>query len=477
MPYIYDEILPVVALFIKCLSQGWIFNTPEWKQALTNHQSTIRLLVLEIMEKKYPETFQKSESGTTDNSHASITEEIIRNPKYGSLISQSAILDFEMQKGFMLFYNLAIKNQPSSQVKDIVSLLAGYALSVLSNESVLMLDDMTEKSVLLKIHEQPQSLMDSIKGESVIVPDLMTGSPINVKACMKLCKIILSFNGRSDKSVEITESQLFELAKMDPKNPYIPYFSSIVFEKKAKLLMRDMEKNARKVEESCKKALEQVEKVEDLLIKSQLNSKYSSIFLTPLRFSSIYSVLIDVYLRSNETLPLVQTCSDKMVIKMDQLEKMFETKPPRLTTGAITNMLFLRTRAYFYTRKHQACCETFEKLFELRYLSESIPIVTSASFYLAGMVMQKKAEDALPKLDQLLKDIPSSLDIKLLQLNAKDFAMENKFIDEKVFQEMIQNYKNLLDEVEKQKPTNAKQLQSKISLRLQVLENRATQKR
>jgi len=102
---------------------------------------------------------------------------------------------------------------------------------------------------------------------------------------MKLCNIILNFNGRSDKSLEITEAQLFELAKMDPKNPYIPYFTSIVFEKKAKLLMKHMEKNSKKVEEPCKKALAQVEKVEDLLAKSQLNSKYSSIFLTPLPFT------------------------------------------------------------------------------------------------------------------------------------------------------------------------------------------------
>jgi len=55
--------------------------------------------------------------GASDASHSSIVEELIRNPKNGLLISQSAILDFELQKGFMLFYNLAIKNQPNTQVK------------------------------------------------------------------------------------------------------------------------------------------------------------------------------------------------------------------------------------------------------------------------------------------------------------------------------------------------------------------------
>ena len=510
--YVLDELLPLLEKVIKSMVQAWHFDTSEWREQLKEKHFEISHTLAEMIKKKHPSLFNVDDNSTStdiernttefkvnfsgefethstsiDSSHFlvvvmidKVVNSIIMNMKpWSDYISHSILVQFDIQKHLLLFFGEAIKEKNETNIPLNISVFAGYCYSVLFNEHVMMSDDMSEKTMLLRMWKHVQQKYDDMlkqqqstitttkplihhRRDTSTVLDVSTDIPIHVKSCMNLCRIIFNFNPRNEQSYTITESQLTELLKTDPHNPYILYFHCLVLEKKAKfLMMQDFDKNVYQVENALQSELSLIEKLENILKEHSppqtrkdqlpyLTSGFTPFLPTPLRKAHIYSMQIDLFSRSQLT-PKIQSSVNQLLMELGKLEKLLFPKNPLLLTNNMLNQfLFLKARAYFYARNATSCCETFETLFSLRYLFEEHEpnVVKAASFYVAGMHMLKRLQEATPKLEQLLKEDPSNLELQFLRLSIRELSLQNTYISRNDFTSLIHDYQELLKQVQ-----------------------------
>ncbi|KAG2373335.1 hypothetical protein C9374_012201 [Naegleria lovaniensis] len=488
VPYVYNDLLPLLEKVIQSIAQAWHFDTPEWRLNLQEKQSETSQMLVDIIKKNHPSIFSSiDQSVATDTTETStmhsndsgigmvMTDEVVKNimnsTPWSNYISHSILAQFDIQKHLLLFFGEAIKEKNDSAVTLNMSIIVGYCYSILFNEPLMMSEAMTEKTILLKmwqtVHEKFESLLK--QQSTPIILDWSTDLPINVKSCMNLCRIIFNFNARNESSYAMVESQLNELLKTDPNNPYILYFHCLVLEKKAKfLMMKDFDTNVYKIEQALQSAFSLVEKLENILKEQTppqtrkdqlpyLTSGFTPFLPTPLRKAQLYSMQIDLFSRS-QLAAKIQSAVKSMLLELGKLEKLlFPRNPLLLTNHMLNQVLFLKSRAYFYARNAEACCEAFETLFTLRFLFEEHEpnVVKAASFYVAGMHMLKRLPEAAPKLEQLAKEDPSNAELKFLQLTIRDFSLQNSYVSKNDFTSLIREYQELLHQVQ-EKTKNVK---------------------
>ncbi|EFC41909.1 predicted protein [Naegleria gruberi] len=473
-----DEMLNFSLVFVQSLLQGWAFKTKEWSEWIEKlKEIEVSKLLNEIIQKINPERFGMPEK-STEIQQMDLKKAVhsILTSDYSDLIAKSSIIDLEIQKAFLLFFTNVVNENVHPNITLSKELFSGYCYTIMLNEPLMTTDNNTEKTVLLKMLNNAQALFQKAHLNNNVFDDIGTGIPLNLKSCMNLCQIILNSDGKNEKTIEITKSQLFELQKTDPNNPYITYFNIITLEKRVKfLLTKDVTKNQvkTKLEDSLTQCINLCNLLEKMLKRYSVRKTSSYSFMPiALRLASIHSLHIDYYSKSRDTLPKVQESAAAIIEQLNSLQEIFTNCPPRITSNLITQSIFLRMRANFYLRNHAATAETFNILFSIRHLCEFDPyIVNSTSFYLAGRTVTKSASDAIPYLQELESEHPESLDMKLLLINAKDFALENSIVTKDLIINVTENYRGLQAQIEKEKPKNADALLHKIKTRLTFLEN------
>ncbi|KAL9657331.1 hypothetical protein ABK040_011550 [Willaertia magna] len=464
--YLNEELKPIYFLKIKNSLQGWsLQNEDNFKEIAEPYLEKL------IKEKHFT---KENEENKIKNIVKDMFDPKI-NVKFHNKLLQSLFIEFDLQKNLMILFNLANKQQ-----FDLNNLKEKYFLlcfSFLLNESILFSNEnLVFKKKILTLFDE---FKNNIKLEKdLMVVDPLTNISVNLKTCMFMVKNLLEFNANDLNSYNTIESYFKNNLELDSNNPYLYYYYSYILIKKIFNFNTPNFKSMdiTTVEKDTFLGLELMSKLSILLKeKSFFKTDYAPLLNVNFMKGVLHSRFIDLYGNNKSKHSFMLENANQSANYFIRFEEQLMDRPITFSSTyngytLWTNLFFGKARALYFARRQQECVDNYLQYLKMMYLHPLQPVITSStSYYVACMYMLKNVQKAIGVLRQLRIDFPNSLDIKLLEINVKDFSLEGGFVDLTSLKLIVDQYVELEKRIKEEKPYNANILIQKLHGRLNHL--------